>query len=45
MCTHVGLLAVVMKHGLLQGLTVSDGKVVVEGVRLVCVHMWVCLWW
>ena len=27
MCTHVGLLVVVMKHGLLQGLTVSEGKV------------------
>ena len=36
--------AVVMKQ-LLQGLTVSEGKVVVEGVRLVCAHMWVCLRW
>jgi len=43
-CTHVGLLVVVMKQ-LLQGLTVSEGKVVVGGVRLVCAHMWVCLRW
>ena len=36
--------AVVMKQ-LLQGLTVSEGKVVVGGVRLVFATMWVCLWW